>query len=252
MRELMRKKICIIFIIFSVSTSLWANDYQVVATEFPPLMYTQNGKPAGFYYELLRMVLKEMPGAKVNVKFYPLPRMLKMIDKEPGNFTLGIAWSPERDKKYKWVGPSIRIRTYLYKLKKRRDIKVKNIKDLEGYKIGTGRGYAIEADLLRAGVPDKSIEVVTVDETNIKKLYSNRIDFVATADAVFWYLMRKTGHRYDEIEAVKVDKLSVKWNMYFVFNKSTDDRVIRKFQRALNRVKKTRKYKRLVRKYIPR
>jgi len=229
---------------FPLSTA--AEDFQVVGAEFPPLMYEKEGKPAGFYFDLLQMMLKEMPHT-ITVKFYPVPRMLMMLAKSPDMFALGIARNAKREQEYKWVGPTIQPGVVLYKLKNRSDIHIQTLADARPYKIGTGQAYAAKENLLQAGIPDDHIEEVTVDVQNIKKLFAQRIDLVITIDVVFLDLLRQEGHSTDEVEAFRVDGMS----MYYAFNKNTADQVILQFQQTLDRLKQTESYKELVKKYLP-
>ncbi|KAF0812147.1 hypothetical protein IGB42_03424 [Andreprevotia sp. IGB-42] len=66
-----------------------------------------------------------------------------------------------------------------------------DLPSLHGKKIGTVRGYGYPDNLLNAGL---ILEAVNDDETNLKKLASNRIDTAAMEHAVGEYLMssRKT------------------------------------------------------------
>lgn len=63
-------------------------------------------------------------------------------------------------------------------------------------------------------------------------------------------MLKQEGHQNDEVESVKIDEVSVKYDMYYAFNKGTDDQVIQQFQQMLDRVKQTERYNELVKKYI--
>lgn len=246
-----KKSLFMICAVFLCSTgwsfSVVAEDFSVVGSEFPPLMYEQEKTPAGFYFELLQMMLKEMPQHHIIVKFYPVPRMLMMLAETPNTFALGIARNAKREQDYKWVGPTIQPSVVIYKLKNRSDIHIQTLADARPYRIGTGRAYAAKENLLQAGIPDDHIEEVTIDVQNIKKLFAQRIDLVLTIDVVFLALLRQEGHSIDEVEAFRVDGMS----MYYAFNKNTADQVIQQFQQTLDRLKQAESYKELVKKYLP-
>ena len=248
---MVKKHLFIVSILFMCATgfplSAAAEDFQVVGAEFPPLMYEKEGTPAGFYFELLQMMLKEMPQHHIIVEFYPVPRMLMMLAKTPNMFALGIARNAEREQYCKWVGPTIQPGVVLYKLKNRSDIRIQTLADARPYKIGTGRAYAAKENLLQAGIPEDNIEEVTIDVQNIKKLFAQRIDLVITIDVIFLNLLRQEGHSIDEFEAFRVDGMS----MYYAFNKNTADQVILQFQQTLDQLKQTESYKELVKKYLP-
>lgn len=246
-----KKHLIIVSVLFMCATgcplSAAAEDFQVVGAEFFPLMYEQEKTPAGFYFELLEMMLKEMPQHHMTVEFYPVPRMLMMLAETPNMFALGIARNAKREQEFKWVGPSIEPGVVLYKLKSRSDIRIHTLADARSYKIGTGRAYAAKEHLLQAGVPADHIEEVTLDIQNIKKLFAQRIDLVITVDVVFLALLQQEGHSIDKVEAFRVDGMS----MYYAFHKHTADQVIQEFQEVLDRLKQTESYQQLVKKYLP-
>lgn len=246
-----KKHLMIMSVLFMYATgcprSTVAEDFQVVGSEFFPFMYEQEKTPAGFYFELLQMMLKEMPQHHITVKFYPVPRMLMMLAETPNMFALGIARNAKREQEFKWVGPSIEPSVVVYKLKRRTDIRIHTLADARSYTIGTGRAYAAKENLRQAGIPEDHIEEVTLDIQNIKKLFAQRIDLVITVDVVFLALLQQEGHSIDEVEALRVDTMS----MYYAFHKHTADQVIQQFQQTLDRLKQTESYKELIQRYLP-
>lgn len=227
---------------------VFAKEYVVLGINFPPLMYEQDGKPAGFYYEMLLLIQKKMPDMNFKTKFYPTPRMFKVLQQTPGTFSLGIARTPEREALYKWAGPSITTIKGLYKLKSRSDIRIESEAAVKQYKIGTGRAYAFIQMLMLMGVPESQIDVVNNDVQNLIKLYKGRIDLMATLDIVFLKILKQTDYRWEEFEMAY---LIGKSDMYYAFNRDFDDHFIRRFQEALDQVRKTKEYSELVRKYQP-
>jgi polar amino acid transport system substrate-binding protein len=236
------------FLLGGITVCASAEEFQVLGIDLPPLQYQNtDGQPAGFYFELLQMMLKEMPQTKVMFGFYPAPRMLAMAASQPNTFALGIARNAKRETSYKWVGPSIKTRSALYKLKNRTDLQMTTVSAASPYQIGTGRAYATEEELLKAGIPKTHIQEVTVDAQNIKKLFAYRIDFVATLDVVFWDQLKREGHSVDDVEEIVINTR----DMYYAFCPSTDDRVIQQFQAVLDRIKQTKAYATLLQKYVP-
>ena len=242
------KKLLAFFIFFGLAMSAKAEEFQVVGAEFPPLMYVEQGNPAGLSVELLQMMLQNLKDVKVNIEFHPVPRLLKVVAENANTFSLSVTRNQERESQFKWVGPICPRTNALFKLKARSDLQIKTLQDLHPYKIGVGRGYAAVNDLLNAGIPKEQIEEVTEDTQNVKKLFMQRIDFVATNDLVFAHILKNEGRQWDEVEQVMI--LDAKYQYYYAFNKETDEKIIQQFQQALDQVKQIGKYVALLKKYF--
>ena len=237
-------------LLFFLSTAMFAEaeEFQVIGSEFPPLMYIKDGNPAGLSVDLLQMMLQKMKDVAVKIEFYPVPRMLKMVTENTNMFTLSVTRNQEREALFKWVGPICPRTNALFKLKSRSELQATTLEEIRPYKIGVGRGYAAVNDLLKAGIPQEHIEEVTEDVQNIKKLFVQRIDFVATNDLVFAYLIKQEGHQWDEIEQVLI--LEDQYQYYYAFNKDTDEQSIQQFQQALDQLKQNGQYEELLKKYF--
>lgn len=232
----------------SVPFAVHAKEYVAVGINFPPLMFEKDGKTAGFYFDMLKLIQKKMPDIEIKTKLYPTKRMLKVIQETPNAFALGIARTPEREPDYKWAGPSIATTMGLFKLKKRSDILIKSEADIKRYKTGTCRGYAFNEILKGMGVPESKIEVVSSDVQNVRKLHKNRIALMATLDIVFAEILKQTEYKWNEFEMAYVMGKS---DMYYAFNKSIEDSLVMQFQDAIDKIRQTEEYDNLVKRYIP-
>ncbi len=237
-------------ILFSLSITIpvQAEMYNVVGTELPPLMYTENGKAEGFYVDLLHAMIFNLKDADIKVKFYPAKRMFKVLSETDNTFSLGITRNENREDLYKWVGPIYPRIFALFKLRKRSDIQVEKLEDVCSYQTGVGRGYAVMNDLLKAGVPKKNIQEVSNDTLNIKKLFHGRIDFVVMNDIMLSYLLKKEGHMWNDVEKVMI--LNDQYEFWYAFNKNINDRTIQKFQQSFDQLKQDGRYGSIVKKYF--
>lgn len=246
-RQLLTAVILLLLVIFSTRASS-GEEYNALGIHFPPLMYEQGGKPAGFYYDLLQLILQRMEKVTINSHFYPTPRMFRVLQNTPNTFALGIARIPERESLYKWIGPSIQTKMGLYKLKNRADIRIESVTDIKQYRIGTCRAYAFVDMLKRMGVPEAQIQVVNLDVQNVNKLHLKRIDLMATLDIVLADVVKQTARSWNEFEIVFEMGRS---DMHYAFNKLTDDSFITTFGEALSEIKKTKAYSELINSYLP-
>lgn len=247
----MIKKLFLLLALLSgtaISAEAEIKTFDVVGTDVPPLMYQENGNPAGFYVDILQAMLTEMKNIKTAIRFYPAPRMFKILSKNKNTFSLGITRNEKREKQFKWVGPIYPRIFALFKLKKRSDLHVETLKDIRPYRIGVGRGYASVNDLLNAGVPRENIHEVNTDRQNIRKLFAERIDFVVGNDVMLAYLLKLEGHRWGAVKQVLI--LNEQYQFWFAFNRDVDDKYIERFQHALDRLKQNGRYEDIVKKYF--
>ncbi len=142
-------------------------------------MFIKDKKSAGFYYDLLQEMKKEMDDIEFSYNYLPIKRMIITTQEEPGTMCMGLTRNPERENRFKRVGPSMPRRVGVYRLKSRDKLRLKTKEDFTKYKfgVGRGRGFAAIQDLLTHGVPLEHIEEVSRDRSNTKKLFNNRIDF---------------------------------------------------------------------------
>lgn len=246
---MLRKIIFFTLIVFSgfiISTQ--AESYRVVGTDLPPLMYQKENQTKGFYVDILREMVSSMKGIDITFKFYPAPRLFMVLSKSKETFSLGMTRNEKREKLYKWVGPIYPRIFALYKLKNRTEIKAEKLEDIKSYTVGVGRGYAAVDDLLNAGIPRENIVEATTDALNIRMLFSNRIDFVIMNDVMLSYRLGQEGHSWEDIEQTII--LNDTYQFWFAFNKGIDDRVIKKFQDALDLLRKNGSYDAIVKKYF--
>ncbi len=234
--------------LIGIAMPVQAKHFEVVGTEVPPLMYLKNGTPAGFYVDILNLMIQDMKDVEISISFFPAPRMFRVLSENPDTFSLGVARNDKREFLYKWVGPIYPRIFALFRLRDRSDIQVTKLEDIRLYRIGVGRGYAAMNDLLEAGVPCENIEEVTIDAQNIRKLFARRIDFVVGNDVMVAYLLKQEGYQWNDVEQTLV--LNDEYQFYYAFNKNMDDRIIQKFQDALDRLKQDGRYAAIVRKYF--
>lgn len=239
----MYKNILLLLILLFIALPVEAREIKVLYSELPPFMFMEDEKPAGFYNALLQEMKKEMGDIKLNYKHVPVKRMIIITQKEPGTMSLGLTRNPKRENLFKWVGPSIPRRVAVYRLKSRTDTRLKTSDDFKKYTFGVGLGFAAKQDLIKHGVPRENIEEVSIDSANIKKLFSNRIDFYASIDIVAVHNVRLESLSWNDIHCERV--LNDKYSLYYAFNKETEDSLISEFQKALDKVKESGKWENL-------
>jgi len=209
--------------------SLSVHDIIPVTESAPPLVYLgESGEAEGVVSERVNILLKRL-GVKKKIEILPWVRAYNIALKTDGAMIFGLGKNPERDKLFKYAGVVFNVYPYLYKLKTRKDIHVKNLEDAKKYQIGVVREDIKQKVLDNLGF--KNLEVATSHELNFKKFIGNREDLIASSEIMLKTQLKEANLSYDIVE--KVYKLKeIDSNRYLAFKKDTPDEIV-------NIVKKT-------------
>jgi len=221
---------------------LQAEPLHVVTNDFPPFQIISGDKVSGFTTEIVRHVLKDA-GLEGEIKGYPWARAYKMATKERNTLIYSIVRNKEREKLFKWIGPIAPYDVYFWKLKKRTDIKIKNIKDAKKYVTGAMISGSKSNHLMKHGfIEGKNLDQGDSDLDNFRKLYAERVDLILFDTISFHYtaILEKK----DPALAEKIFKVEgISNELYLAASHDTPDSVVMKLRASLEAFKKTNKYK---------
>ena len=238
------------FIVSSLLLSLGINaaPLHIICAQWPPYEYSgKDGKPAGFSVEILQAILNDL-AIKNTVEFYPWKRAYLKTLNTPNTLLFTVARTPDRENKFKWVGPIGSREVYLWKLKSRTDIRVNNLQEAKNYLIGTTRGYASETDLINKGfMLNEHLDSVTVPQQNYEKLYAGRIDLIIDLELTAYYGILKTGLDFSQLERSIL--ITSGTDLYFAFNVETPQETVEKFQTSLIKIKENGIFDKILQKY---
>ncbi len=243
----------IIFVFSTCSLVQGAEKIQYMTEQNPPYNFEKEGKATGIAVDLLLEMGKQTghPVTIDAIQVVPWPRGYRTLEKTAGTALFSMARTEQREELFKWVGPIIDLTIGLVAPKSKK-LKIKSIDDLTGLRIGTIRDGAPEQLLIKAGFDADKLDRVPKPEQNIKKLVADRIDVLAFNTDSTRYTMKSMGVNPDEYETVYVLK---KVQLFFAYNKETDDAFIELMNVKLAGLKKvdatgTSFYDRLVSSYL--
>jgi len=218
----------------------------VITEDWAPYNYEENNILKGFSVEVVKTIMAEL-GEKHHINIYPGARGEMMLDTKPNIMNFSLFRTPEREIKYKWVGPISEESIYFYK---RKD-------DTREYKtLNDVRENSIIA-APHKGLVSSYIEALGI--TNINKL-SNRTSqflhlFVGRANLMVnltplgvAYYLKQLNKPVDTLVQTQVKLLE--FPLYIACSKEIPDSVIRKWQNALDRIKSSGKYDQIYNKYL--
>lgn len=234
------KKI-ILLMIFTLSLLANQIDQIKMFTEhYPPYNYKdKNGKLKGMSIEVLNEMLLEMKSTQSidDVKLRSWAKSYTIAQKVKNAMVFVTTRTEARENLFKWVGPIAKTSIGIIALKENKT-QIKELKDLNKYKIGAVLKDVGEMYLLDAGVDKSNIQYVKGEDAiniSFNKMRKKRIDMFIYETNVAFMNAKNEGfdiNKYEVIYSFDEDYL------YFAFNKNTDDKIITKWQNALDTIKK--------------
>lgn len=236
-----------------LSVALYASDIdkvKIFTENYPPFNMEVNGELRGMSVDIIDMMLKQM-GSKLtknDIKLRPWATGYKILLKKKNTMLFSTTRTANREKLFKWVGPIVTTQVGLIAPKKKH-IKITDIKQLNNYKIGAVINDIGEQLLLVNGVKKSNIDSISGKNPfviNFNKMGKGRIDMFAYNTTVAMYGAKSFQIDQKDFEVVYILK---KADLYYAFNKATDDEIIKKYQKALDTIKANGIYDKIVSKY---
>ncbi|WP_166263630.1 substrate-binding periplasmic protein [Marinobacter caseinilyticus] len=239
-------RLAVVFLCCWVPVLCFGQAVTVVTENFPPYNFQENGEPKGLSTEVVLAVLRELD-MDIDIKFYPWARSYRLASSQKNHLIYSIARIPEREDEFEWIGAIAPYQTSLYRLKKRDDIVVNSLDDAKNYAIGCSKADVITRYLKDQGF--STLDVVSRDTQNLKRLARARVDLIAYDEASFNYQVRQQGLDRSQFERVwRIDDLSDQ--LYIAFSKDSDPEMVQKFRQALETIKTAGTVDRIHEKYF--
>lgn len=229
---------------------------QAYTEHLPPLNFLDdNGQAAGFSSELLRLMANQAR-LDLDIQLQPWPRAVQAAASQSNSILYSLTRLPEREGRYRWVGPISERRIMLYSLSKRRDLPAfRDLKDLRelpqlrGLKVGVVRESAaarlLQSEGLRVG---EELELALDDGSNLRKLLASRMDLIVLLDwAAAWHLKQL---RLDYNTLRPVLELDARHSYWYGLHPDTDERLVQALQAALDQLRRDGRYARLRQRYF--
>ncbi len=230
------------------SSSIRANEINVLTEEWPPFNFVVDDKVVGMSTELVEAVLSRA-GVKYDLKIYPWKRAYKLALENANTFLYTTSRTEKREGLFKWVGPLYPRQISLYKLKSRKDIVVRDLKDLKNYKLGILLGGSVEEYLLAQGFEsNKHYEAVPKEALNISKLFGQRVDLIPGSEVSMAFRLKDSPYSFNDLEKAFV--LIDQGGYYLALNTETSDELVNLLQQKLEVLIKEGMRNRITQKYL--
>lgn len=220
-------------------------DLRVITEDWAPYNYQEGNEIKGFSTEVVRALLDDL-GEQYPIEIYPGPRSDRMLDTKPNIMYFSIFRTPEREDKYKWIGPIYDQAVYFYKRKG--NVKAyRTVDDIKAASV-TVPYKGLVADSVEAlGV--KNVIKLSSRERQFALLFTDRADLlVNTGPLGVAYYLKAMGMPVDSL--VQTDVKLLEFPLYIACSKEIPDQVIERWQAALDRVKASEQYRTIYHKYL--
>ena len=235
----------IILVLFFLPKT-FAREILIVTEEWPPYNYCLNNKLAGFSTEIVQEILKLIK-KDYKIKLYPSLRATKLLNTRPQTMMFSLFRIPEREIKYKWIGPLCESSIYFYKRKSSK-FKINSIEDMKKIRLIACRNKGLITNILVKKGFQNLDRTATTGIQIYKKLLSGRCDLAISGSemAVKHYLriLKADANSFERIP-IEIFKSA----LYIAGSKDISDKEIQLWQKALETLKTNKAYEKIFKKY---
>ncbi|WP_448523844.1 HD domain-containing phosphohydrolase [Pseudothermotoga sp.] len=222
------KRRIFLFLLLSLVTLCFSQRVKFVSGDFyPPFIYrNERGEVVGISIEMLKAIEK-VSELRFDVELLPFSKALSLVESGQADMINLIFKSPERERVFLFSKPILRIRSLVWV---RKDLKVKDFKDLSAFVVGVVEGDANEA-LLRAKNPSILFKRFADFDQLVQAVESGEIEVFLMEDltASYYLIKHDLYHLFESLPP-----LSIEW-AYFAFTKSKPQ-LLEQFNAALDRL----------------
>lgn len=216
---------------------------RMATVEWAPF-YGSDMERNGFVTALVKAAF-ERAGYEAGIEFIPWARAMHDVELGYRDVLMGAYYTDERAETYIASDDIYSVTVGLVAHPDAGIRKYESLRDLQGYEIGIGRGWAHSPEFDEADYLDKIPEDDQV--LNVRKLYADRIDMIAMSFAVFSQIAQEEG--VDPEWPVLVEPPLSENSLHLMVSRNLDngEEIVRDFNRALAEMREDGTYERILR-----
>lgn len=227
-----------------------AREFVAYTGEVAPYTTTDaDGVVSGVAVDVVEEVMKTVGAHFDRGRIHSIswPRSVEEVETTPGTMLFCAARTPQRESKFKWVGPIAQLNLGLV-ARRNSKIDIDSKEDVARYSLGVIRNSA-PAQILQNeyNIDLKRLTLLASDTLQFRMLKAGRVDLIPQADTAASAWLKKLNMNQDDYEMVHVMK---HLELYVAFNKSTDDRLIKQAQDALDAMKQSGRFDAIMQRYL--
>ncbi len=244
------RKYFLLFIIFSFCicpSSGMTAEFPVYTEPLAPVHFEEGGNIKGIATEIVNEIFKEA-GLLPKFEIYPWKRAYQKALATDESFIYTINRTKKRENLFKWIGPILSKKTYLYKMKDREDINIVNYEDAKNFTTAVILGHSLTTRLLDKGFKEGKELITTPNkDVQIKVFLKGRADLITGNQYTIYQSLKSEGYSMKDVEPA----LFISARGYYLgANIDTNDAIIAKLQKANEYVQRSGFVDATIAKYI--
>jgi polar amino acid transport system substrate-binding protein len=218
----------------------------IVTEEWAPYNYAQNGGVTGLSTEIVEGIMRIL-GERYPIELLPSMRAKALLDTRPKTILYSLFRTPEREQKYRWVGPILEEGIYFYKLRESL-LSARTLDDIKRVNLIACRRAGVIHDLLVERGFSNLDESGTDSKQVYSKLLAKRCDLaISDTDIGIKYLFASMGKSPDVLERIDYPFFTSK--LYIGFSKDFPDDEFARWEDAFAKLKQSGELARIIEKY---
>jgi polar amino acid transport system substrate-binding protein len=212
----------------------------VVAEEYYPLSYLDNGKVSGSLVDLVISIsyTAGMPVTRSDIQILPWSQAYVAAEQIPDTLLLGIYRTPDRENLFRWIGP-VETDPSVFFVKPGSTVPLKTITDIKKLKIGVIAGDAHYEMLRLYGIQPAQIITTSDGGDLIRMVLNGDIDTFYYGERAGRALAHKVTGSPDAIKtALKFGESEI----WFAMSRTTADSTVTILQDILNKSPRVSEY----------
>lgn len=213
--------------------------------EYPPVTFSREGRPAGLAVEVVEEIMKRL-GASAPIEVVPWARGYRAATTEPNVGLFATTRTAEREPLFHWVGPISSTRAYLYARRGQgaRIVSLEQAREVD--QILVPREWYLH-QILR-GMGFNNLKAVGTPADVIRMHAASRGALMALDESTVAETMRGVGIAGDPPEPVLLLSEAIQ---YITFSRDTPASVARRWQAALDDMKRDGSFAAIYARWLP-
>lgn len=204
----------------------------ILTEEYPPYNFKNDqGEVDGINTQKVKAALKKL-NLNIPLQIQPWARAYETTKEGENVFLYTCSRTPQREDEFKWVTVLSKSDVSVYALKSKA-VKINSLEDLRKHKMSGVRGYRYLPFLAEKGFTEDggNLDLTSSDETNLKKLMTDRVDMMISNSDQIAFLAKKTNVDLSNLEKVyEFEPLLTEG--YLVTGKNTSDAVVAEIRKG--------------------
>lgn len=216
----------------------------LITEEWPPYNYVEQGHLSGVSVRIVRALQQEL-GRRDPILVYPSMRASKILQTQPRTMMFSMFRTPQRESRYKWIGPIGRDAIYFYQ-RRGSPLQIRTLKDAKEVPVIASRQAGLVFNTLTAlGFTNLDASAYSSKQVYGKLLRGRAELAISDSPQGVQYLLQQMGWSADALQQTPVKLLAS--DLYIAASLDFPDSEIALWQQALDRLKASGEFERLYR-----